>query len=106
MQLIGYPIVALALLLTFILDRRGLSAHLFRDLLLIALDIVLVLAGATPSLLSRFVFKEQLIRFGWRSGKTWTKSPSTSRTGRSRGGARESRESSGTRLPFLSPRAP
>ena len=95
MPLAGYPIVALALLLAFILDRRGLATHLFRDLLLIAVGmvivslisvkaniewinfvtvgIVLALAVATPYLLSRFVFKEHLIRFPWRAGKKWTK---------------------------------
>jgi hypothetical protein len=94
MPLIGYPIVALALLLAYLLDRRALSSHLFKDLLLIAVGmvivslisvkaniewinfitvgIVLALAVATPYLLSRFVFKEHLISFPWRAGKKWT----------------------------------
>jgi hypothetical protein len=95
MPLIGYPIVAIALLLAFMFDRRGLSTHLFKDLLLIAVGmvivslisvkaniewinfvtvgIVLALAVATPYLLSRFVFKEHFIRFPWRGGKKWSK---------------------------------
>jgi hypothetical protein len=95
MPLIGYPIVAIALLLAFMLDRRGFSTHLFKDLLLIAVGmvivslisvkaniewinfvtvgIVLALAVATPYLLSRFVFKEHFIRFPWRGGKKWSK---------------------------------
>lgn len=94
MPLIGYPIVALALLLAYLLDRRGLSTHLFTDLLLIAVGMVIVslisvkaniewinfitvgvvlaLAVATPYLLSRFLFKEHLIRFPWRAGKKWS----------------------------------
>ena len=95
MQLIGYPIVAIALLLAFVFDRRGLSSGLFRDLLLIAVGMVivslisvradiswgnfflvgLVLAAAvtTPYLLSRFYFKDHFIRFPWRGGKKWSK---------------------------------
>lgn len=95
MQLVGYPIVAVALLLAWLLDRRGLSTGLFRDLLLIAsgmvivslvsvkadiswgnfflVGVVLAAAVATPYLLSRFVFTDRVIRFPWRAGRTWTK---------------------------------
>lgn len=94
MQVVGYPIVALALLLAYFLDRRGLSRGLFRDLLLIAIGmlivslisvraniewlnfftvgVVLALAVATPYLLSRFVFRDRVIRFPWRAGRRWS----------------------------------
>ncbi len=95
MPLIGYPIVALALLLAFILDRRGLASGLLRDLLLIAIGMlivstisvkadiswgnfflvgfVLALAVAVPYLLSRFWLKDRAIRFPWRAGRRWSK---------------------------------
>ena len=95
MQLIGYPIVVLALVLAYLLDRRGLTTGLGRDLLLIAVGMVIVslisvradiswgnfflvgfvLAAAvtTPYLLSRFYFKDHFIRFPWRGGKKWSK---------------------------------
>lgn len=95
MQLIGYPIVALALVLAYLFDRRGLTTGLGRDLLLIAVGMVIVslisvradiswgnfflvgfvlaAAVATPYLLSRFYFKDRVIRFPWRGGKKWSK---------------------------------
>jgi hypothetical protein len=95
MPLAGYPIIALALVIAFILDRRGRSEQLFRDLLLIAVGMlivstisvkadiswgnffligfVLAAAVAAPYLLSRFVFKDHRIRFPWKTGQRWTK---------------------------------
>ena len=94
LQLVGYPIVALALLLAWWFDRRGLTSGLLRDLLLIAVGMlivstisvkadiswgnfflvgfVLALAVAVPYLLSRFWFKDRVIRFPWRTGQRWS----------------------------------
>ena len=91
----GYVILAVALLIAWLFDRRQLSTGLFRDLVLIAVGmvivsvisvkaniewlnfftvgIVLALAVATPYLLSRFVLKDRAIRFPWRAGKKWSK---------------------------------
>jgi len=91
----GYLILAVALFLAWLFDRRQLSTGLFRDLVLIAVGmvivsvisvkaniewlnfftvgIVLALAVATPYLLSRFVLKDHAIRFPWRAGRTWSK---------------------------------
>jgi len=95
LQLVGYPIVIAALLIAYLLDRRGLSTGLTRDLLLIAIGMVIVstisvkadiswgnfflvgvvlaLAVAVPYLLSRYWFKDRAIRFPWRGGQRWTK---------------------------------
>jgi len=95
MPLAGYPIVALALVLAFILDRKGLASGLFRDLLLIAVGMlivstisvkadiswgnfflvgfVLAAAVAVPYLLSRFWFKDHAIRFPWKTGQKWSR---------------------------------
>ena len=94
MQLIGYPIVAVALLLAFMLDRQGRTSGLFRDLLLIAVGMlivstisvkadiswgnfflvgfVLAAAVAAPYLLSRFWFRDHAIRFPWKTGQRWS----------------------------------
>jgi membrane protease YdiL (CAAX protease family) len=93
MQLVGYAIVALALLIAWFLDRRGNG--LFRDLLLVAIGMVIVstisvradirwvnffligfvlaAAVAAPYLVSRFVFKDRSIRFKWRGAWPWSK---------------------------------
>ena len=42
LQLIGYPIVVAALILAWLFDRRGMTIDLFRDLLLIAIGMVIV----------------------------------------------------------------
>ena len=95
MPLAGYPIVALALVLAFILDRKGHASGLFRDLLLIAVGMlivstisvkadiswgnfflvgfVLAAAVAVPYLLSRFWFKDHAIRFPWKTGQKWSR---------------------------------
>jgi len=90
-RLLGYAVLALALFAAFIIDRT----KLFRDLLLIAVGMLIVslvsvkadiswgnfflvgfilaAAVATPYLISRFVFKDRVIRFPWRAGRKWTK---------------------------------
>lgn len=95
LPLLGYPVIALALLLAYLLDRRGLTNGLLKDLFLIAVGMVIVstisvkadiswgnfflvgfvlaAAVATPYLLSRFVFKDHLIRFPWKTGQRWSR---------------------------------
>ena len=85
-RLLGYGVLAVALLLAWFIGRQ-----LFRDLLLIAVGMLIVslvsvkadiswgnfflvgfilaAAVATPYLLSRFVFKDRVIRFPWRAGR-------------------------------------
>ena len=93
LQLIGYPIVVAALILAWLFDRRGLTTDLFRDLLLIAIGMVIVsttsvkadiswinfvvvgvvlgLAVLVPYLIARFVYKDRRIRFPWKIEKRW-----------------------------------
>ena len=95
MQLVGYPIVIAALVIAWFLDRGKRSEGLFRDLLLIAIGMVIVstisvradiswgnffligvvlgAAVAVPYLVSRFVFKDRVIRFRWRGGGNWSR---------------------------------
>lgn len=94
---IGWLMVAVALLLARVLDRRGMTHDLFRDLLLIAIGMVIVsttsvkadiswlnfvvvglvlgLAVLVPYLIVRFVYKDEAgrrrIRFPWRIEKRW-----------------------------------
>ena len=92
--LIGYGMLAAALLAAWLFDRAGRSEGLFRDLLLIAVGMVIVstisveanigwtnffllgfvlaAAVAVPYLISRFGFKDRIIRFRWRGGWPWT----------------------------------
>jgi len=91
----AYGMLALALLIAWLFDRRRLTEGLFRDLLLIAIGMVIVstisvkadiswgnivavgfvlaAAVAVPYLVSRFVFKDRLIRFPWRGGWPWSR---------------------------------
>lgn len=93
--LLGYGMLLAALLIAWLLDRSARSTHLFRDLLLIAIGMVIVstvsveadigwanffllgfvlaAAVAVPYLVARFVFKEHVIRFRWRGGWPWTR---------------------------------
>jgi membrane protease YdiL (CAAX protease family) len=95
LPLLGYVVVALALLAAWITDRRKHTEGLAKDLLLIAtgmvivstisvaadiswgnfflLGFVLAAAVAVPYALSRFVFKDRLIRFPWRGGWPWNR---------------------------------
>lgn len=95
LTLAGYGMLVAALLIAWLLDARGLSRELARDLLLVALGMVIVstvsveadiswgnffllgfvlaAAVAVPYLVARFVFGKHLIRFPWRGGWPWTK---------------------------------
>jgi len=95
LTVLGYAMLAAALVVAWLLDRTGRSADLARDLLLIAVGMVIVstvsveadigwanffllgavlaAAVAAPYLLARFVFKERLIRFRWRGGWPWSR---------------------------------
>ncbi|MEQ1735745.1 MAG: CPBP family glutamic-type intramembrane protease [Rhodoglobus sp.] len=92
---VGYGMLLAALAIAWVLDSRRLSDGLFRDLLLIAvgmvivstvsveadiswgnffvLGVVLAAAVTVPYLISRFVFKDRIIRFPWRGGWPWSK---------------------------------
>ncbi|WP_341953140.1 CPBP family glutamic-type intramembrane protease [Salinibacterium sp. TMP30] len=95
LPLLGYVVVAAALAAAWITDRQRLTEGLAKDLLLIAsgmvivstisvaadiswgnfflLGFVLATAVAVPYALSRFVFKDRLIRFPWRGGWPWNR---------------------------------
>ncbi len=90
----GYGMLVAALVVAWVFDNRRLSEGLFRDLLLIAVGMVIVSsisvkadiswgnffligfvlasAVAVPYLISRFVFKDRIIRFKWRGGWPWS----------------------------------
>jgi len=91
----AYGMLVAALVIAWLLDRRGLSDGLFRDLFLIAVGMVIVstvsvkadigwvnffllgfvlaAAVAVPYLISRFIFKDRVIRFQWRGGWPWSR---------------------------------
>ena len=91
----GYGMLVLALVLAWIYDARAVTRGLAKDLLLIALGMVIVstvsveadigwgnffllgfvlaAAVAVPYLVSRFVFRYRLIRFPWRGGWPWSR---------------------------------
>ncbi len=91
----GYGMLVAAVALAWLFDRRALSAGLFKDLLLIAVGMVIVStvsveadiswgnffllgfvlasAVAVPYLISRFVFRDRAIRFPWRGGWPWSR---------------------------------
>ncbi len=95
MPLPGYAVVAVALGVAWLLDRRGRTMGLARDLLLVAVGMVIVstisvraniewgnffligfvLAAAVtvPYVVTRFVFGERVIRFPWRGGWPWSR---------------------------------
>jgi membrane protease YdiL (CAAX protease family) len=95
MPLLGYIVVAVALAAAWFTDSRKHTEGLAKDLLLIAagmvivstisvaadiswgnfflLGFVLAAAVAVPYALSRFVFKDRLIRFRWRGGWPWNR---------------------------------
>jgi membrane protease YdiL (CAAX protease family) len=92
---VGYGMLAAALILAWLFDRSRRSEGLFRDLLLIAIGMVIVstvsveadiswgnffllgfvlaAAVAAPYLVSRFVFRDRVIRFPWRGGWPWSR---------------------------------
>jgi membrane protease YdiL (CAAX protease family) len=91
----AYGMLVLALIIAWALDRSSRTQGLFRDLLLIAvgmlivstvsveadiswgnfflLGFVLALAVSVPYLISRFVLRDRVIRFPWRGGWPWTR---------------------------------
>lgn len=91
----AYGLLVAALVIAWFFDRNGRSDGLFKDLLLIAIGMVIVstvsvkadiswgnffllgfvlaAAVAVPYLISRFVFKDRLIRFPWRGGWPWSR---------------------------------
>ncbi len=91
----GYGMLAAALLIAWLFDRSRRTDGLFRDLVLIAtgmaivstisveanigwgnfflLGFVLAAAVAAPYLISRFVFRDRVIRFPWRGGWPWSR---------------------------------
>jgi membrane protease YdiL (CAAX protease family) len=91
----AYGMLVLALIIALALDRSSRTDGLFRDLLLIAVGMVIVsavsvkadiswgnffllgfvlaLAVSVPYLISRFVFRDRVIRFPWRGGWPWTR---------------------------------
>lgn len=91
----GYGMLVLALVLAWMFDVRAITRGLAKDLLLIALGMVIVstvsveadigwgnffllgfvlaAAVAVPYLVSRFVFRDRLIRFPWRGGWPWSR---------------------------------
>jgi membrane protease YdiL (CAAX protease family) len=95
LTLLGYGMLGTALLVALLLDRSSRTEGLFRDLLLIAVGMVIVstisvradigwgnfflvgsvlaAAVAVPYLISRFVFKDRVIRFRWRGGGNWSR---------------------------------
>jgi hypothetical protein len=93
--LVAYGMLVLALILAWLFDRRRLTEGLYRDLLLIATGMVIVstisvkadiswgnfflvgfvlaAAVAVPYLISRYAFKDRVIRFPWRGGWPWSR---------------------------------
>lgn len=90
----GYALLAVGLVGAWLCDRSGRTERLAADLALIALGqliistvslkadlsnegmvrfaVVLGLAVAVPFLVSRFLYREKVIRFPWRTGQRWT----------------------------------
>lgn len=90
----GYAMLAAGLVAAWLCDRSGRTERLLADLALVALGqliistmsleadlsdagmlrftVVLGLAVLVPFLVSRFVYRERVIRFPWRTGKRWT----------------------------------
>ncbi len=91
----GYALLVVGLVVAWLTDRSGRTSRLLPDLALIALgqaiistisvaaDIsygnmllmgtVLGLAVVVPYVISRFVFRDRVIRFPWRTGRRWTR---------------------------------
>lgn len=91
----AYGLLVASLVIAWVFDRNGRSEGLFKDLLLIAVGMVIVStvsvkadiswgnffllgfvlasAVAVPYLISRYIFKDRLIRFVWRGGWPWSR---------------------------------
>ncbi|WP_394551596.1 type II CAAX prenyl endopeptidase Rce1 family protein [Agromyces sp. MMS24-JH15] len=92
---LGYAMLAAGLVAAWLCDRSGRTSRLAPDLLLIALGqaiistmplaaditwpamvrfaLVLGAAVAVPFLISRFVYRDHVIVFPWRTGRRWTR---------------------------------
>ncbi|WP_159607211.1 CPBP family glutamic-type intramembrane protease [Agromyces humi] len=95
LRLAGYAVLVLGLAVAWLVDRSGRTSRLLPDLALIALGqviistmsleadisypnmlrftVVLGSAVAVPYLISRFVYRDRVIRFPWRTGRRWTR---------------------------------
>jgi membrane protease YdiL (CAAX protease family) len=91
----GYAMLAGGLLAAWLCDRSGRTERLLADLALIAIGqviistvslkadlsnegmvrfaVVLGLAVLVPYVISRFVYREHVIRFPWRTGRRWNR---------------------------------
>lgn len=91
----GYAMLAVGLLAAWLCDRSGRTERLLADLALIAIGqviistvslkadlsdegivrfaVVLSLAVLVPYVISRFVYREHVIRFPWRTGRRWNR---------------------------------
>ncbi|SIO16748.1 CPBP family intramembrane glutamic endopeptidase [Agromyces cerinus] len=91
----GYATLAVGLLAAWLCDRSGRTERLLADLALIAVGqviistvslkadlsnegmvrfaVVLGLAVLVPYVISRFVYREHVIRFPWRTGRRWNR---------------------------------
>ena len=95
LTLAGYAVLAVGLAVAWLTDRSGRTSRLLPDLSLIALGQVIIstisveadisygnmllmgtvlgLAVVVPFVISRFVFRDRVIRFPWRTGRRWTR---------------------------------
>ncbi|WP_400993491.1 CPBP family intramembrane glutamic endopeptidase [Agromyces sp. GXQ0307] len=91
----GYAMLVVGLVVAWLVDRSGRTERLLPDLALIAIGqaiistisleaelsneamvrfaVVLGAAVAVPFLISRFLYRERVIRFPWRTGRRWTR---------------------------------
>ena len=91
----GYALLVVGLAAAWLTDRSGRTSRLLADLSLIALGQVIIstisiaadisygnmllmgtvlgLAVVVPFVISRFVYRDHVIRFPWRTGKRWTR---------------------------------
>ncbi|KRC58382.1 hypothetical protein ASE14_17395 [Agromyces sp. Root81] len=91
----GYAMLAVGLLAAWLCDRSGRTERLLADLALIAVGqviistislkadlsnegmlrfaVVLGLAVLVPYVISRFLYREHVIRFPWRTGRRWNR---------------------------------
>ncbi|KQZ07411.1 CPBP family intramembrane metalloprotease [Agromyces fucosus] len=91
----GYAMLAVGLVAAWLCDRSGRTERLLADLALIAVGqviistvslkadlsdegmvrfaVVLGLAVLVPYVISRFVYREHVIRFPWRTGRRWNR---------------------------------
>lgn len=95
LTLAGYAVLVVGLAIAWLTDRSGRTSRLLADLSLIALGQVIIstisiaadisygnmllmgtvlgLAVVVPYVISRFVYRDHVIRFPWRTGKRWTR---------------------------------